>query len=50
MYALNNFAIDYGYNTITMEQWLIEHPDALGQPQTPVVSQSDLTPEDQTAS
>ena len=23
MYALNNFAIDYGYNTITMEQWLM---------------------------
>ena len=28
MYALNNFAIDYGYNTITMEQWLLEHPEA----------------------
>ena len=42
MYALNNFAIDYGYNNITMEQWLIEHPDALGQT-TPTVSDSDLT-------
>ncbi|MBQ9901410.1 MAG: hypothetical protein IJM51_03370 [Clostridia bacterium] len=41
MYALNNFAIDYGYNTITMEQWLIEHPEALGQT-APAVSDSDL--------
>lgn len=43
MYALNNFAIDYGYNTITMEQWLLEHPDALGGNTTPVVSESDLS-------
>ena len=49
MYALNNFAIDYGYNTITMEQWLLEHPDALGQQETPVVSESDLPAEEQTA-
>ena len=42
MYALNNFAIDYGYNTITMEQWLEEHPEALGnKPAT--VSDSDLS-------
>ena len=48
MYALNNFAIDYGYNTQTLEQWLEEHPEAIGQevPQT-VVSDSDLAaPED----
>ena len=44
MYALNNFAIDYGYNTITMEQWLIEHPEALGG-KAPTVSDSDLPPE-----
>ena len=44
MYALNNFAIDYGFNTITMEQWLIEHPEVLGQT-TPTVSDSDLTEE-----
>ncbi|MDD6396020.1 MAG: hypothetical protein PUB37_07585 [Firmicutes bacterium] len=37
MYALNNFAIDYGYNTTTLEQWLILHPEALGN-----VSDSDL--------
>ncbi len=42
MYALNNFAIDYGYNTITMEEWLLEHPEAVGNEQTPVVSDSDL--------
>ncbi len=29
VYALNNFAIDYGYNTTTLEQWLQLHPDAL---------------------
>ncbi len=46
MYALNNFAIDYGYNTITMEQWLAEHPEALGGNTTPVVSDSDLTAEE----
>ena len=45
MYALNNFAIDYGYNTITMEQWLIEHPEAIGGQTTPTVSDSDLAPE-----
>ncbi len=39
MYALNNFAIDYGYNTMTLEQWLILHPEALGN-----VSDSDLSP------
>ena len=50
MYALNNFAIDYGYNTITMEQWLIEHPDALGGKKTPVVSESDLPAEDEETS
>jgi len=48
MYALNNFAIDYGYNTITMEQWLLEHPEALGGTVTPTVSESDLT-SDETA-
>ena len=42
MYALNNFAIDYGYNTMTMEEWLLEHPEAVGNEQTPVVSDSDL--------
>ncbi len=44
MYALNNFAIDYGYNTKTMAQWLIEHPEVLGQ-STQTVSDSDLAPE-----
>lgn len=39
MYALNNFAIDYGYNTTTLEQWLILHPEALGNVN---VSASDL--------
>ena len=43
MYALNNFAIDYGYNNITMEQWLIEHPEALGNKPEQPVSDSDLT-------
>ena len=46
MYALNNFAIDYGYNTITMEQWLLEHPEALGGQPAPVVSESDLSAEE----
>lgn len=41
MYALNNFAIDYGYNTTTLEEWLLEHPDALGT-NTDTVSDSDL--------
>ena len=41
MFALNNFAIDYGYNTTTMEEWLREHPEALGE-NTQVVSDSDL--------
>ena len=45
MYALNNFAIDYGYNTITMEQWLIEHPEAIGGKSTSEVSPSDLPAE-----
>ena len=45
MYALNNFAIDYGYNDITMEQWLIEHPEALGGQAATVVSESDLPSE-----
>ena len=49
MYALNNFAIDYGYNTITMEDWLKEHPEAIGMfgDQTqPTVSDSDLVAEE----
>ena len=45
MYALNNFAIDYGYNNITMEQWLEEHPEALGNNTQQTVSDSDLAPE-----
>ena len=45
MYALNNFAIDYGYNNITMEQWLIEHPEALGNKSQETVSDSDLPAE-----
>lgn len=45
MYALNNFAIDYGYNNITMEQWLIEHPEALGNKPQQTVSDSDLVDE-----
>lgn len=45
MYALNNFAIDYGYNTITMEQWLIEHPEAIGGKSASEVSPSDLPAE-----
>ena len=45
MYALNNFAIDYGYNTITMEQWLIEHPEAIGGKSASEVSPSDLPSE-----
>ena len=51
MYALNNFAIDYGYNTITMEDWLLEHPEAIGnESQTEVVSDSDLTADESEAS
>lgn len=42
MFALNNFAIDYGYNTITMEDWLLEHPEVLGESAPTVVSDSDL--------
>lgn len=41
MFALNNFAIDYGYNTTTLEEWLVEHPEALGEI-TDIVSNSDL--------
>lgn len=46
MYALNNFAIDYGYNTTSLEQWLILHPEELGKTQTEeTVSDSDLAAE-----
>ena len=45
MYALNNFAIDYGYNNYTMEQWLIEHPEAIGGKTATEVSESDLSSE-----
>ncbi len=41
MFALNNFAIDYGYNTMTIDEWLLEHPEAIGQ-ENPTVSDSDL--------
>lgn len=41
MYALNNFAVDYGYNTTTLEEWLVDHPDALGT-RVQAVSDSDL--------
>ncbi|MBQ4396830.1 MAG: hypothetical protein II828_04860 [Clostridia bacterium] len=41
MFALNNFAIDYGYNTKTIDQWLEEHPEAIGK-DTQTVSDSDL--------
>lgn len=43
MYALNNFAIDYGYNTTSLEQWLILHPEELGKiEEEETVSDSDL--------
>ena len=41
MFALNNFAIDYGYNTKTIDQWLKEHPEAIGK-DNQTVSDSDL--------
>ena len=42
MFALNNFAIDYGYNTKTIDEWLLEHPEAIGREENPLVSDSDL--------
>lgn len=48
MFALNNFAIDYKYNTMTFEQWLELHPEALGGKQEETVSDSDLAVTDET--
>lgn len=50
MFALNNFAIDYGYNTMTYDEWLLDHPEFMEEDETVsdsdlVVSDSDLTDE-----
>lgn len=42
MNALNNFAIDYGYNTTTLEEWLLEHPEEWSADMSQTVSASDL--------